>query len=108
LTQIACISDSIAVAPIPIRSADFVSVSHILDQTKAGTLCVSKHTFPLILEMLEAGQLVHLKTVICFDSDLDSDLKERGQRNPNAKLILWGELLGIGSCAKAPLTRTVP
>jgi long-subunit acyl-CoA synthetase (AMP-forming) len=78
LTQIACISDSITVAPIPIRSADFVSVSHILDQTKAGTLCVSKHTFPLILEMLEQGQLVHLKTVICFDSDLDSDLKERG------------------------------
>jgi hypothetical protein len=30
-----------------------VSVSHILDQTKAGTLCVSKHTFPLIIDMLE-------------------------------------------------------
>jgi hypothetical protein len=71
----ACYSDSIAVAPIPIRAADSTSVSHILDLTKAGTVCVSKYTFPLILEMLESGLLKHLKTVICFDSDVDPDLR---------------------------------
>ena len=95
-------------APIPIRAADSTSVSHILDLTKAGTVCVSKYTFPLILEMLETGLLKHLKTVICFDSDIDPDLRERGSHNPNARLILWSELLEHGKRALGKLTRQVP
>ena len=58
--------------------------------------------------MLETGLLKHLKTVICFDSDVDPDLKERGTNNPNARLILWSELLEYGERALSKLTRSVP
>ena len=108
LTQIACMSDSITVVPIPIRSADSVSVAHILDQTKAGSLCVSKHTFPMIIDMLEGDQLRNLKTIICFDSDLDLESRERGDSNPNVRLILWNELMEIAHNAKTPLKRNLP
>lgn len=84
------------VVPIPIRAADSVSVSHILDLTRAGTICVSKYTLPLILEMLEAGLIKHLKSIICFDSDVDPHLQERGASNPGARLILWRELIECG------------
>ena len=53
----------------------------------------------MIIDMLDGGQLRHLKAVICFDSDLDQEYKERGDSNPNVRLILWDELMETASNA---------
>jgi long-subunit acyl-CoA synthetase (AMP-forming) len=55
LIEIACISDSITVVAIPVRSAEETSVSVITTQTELQTVCVSSNTLPLILDMLEQG-----------------------------------------------------
>ena len=76
LTELACISDNITIVPIPTKSAEYSSVSQIMDLTELRTLCVTKYTLPLILEMYNDGHIKHLRCVICFDSDIDEELME--------------------------------
>lgn len=77
LVELACFSDSIVTCPIPTRAADYASVQQQLDLTELRTLCVSKHTLPLIVDMQEDGHINHLRTIICFDSDIDAQLAEK-------------------------------
>lgn len=74
IVELACISQSITVSPIPTRAAEYSSVARILDLTEMRTLCVSKHTLPLIAEMYEDGHINHLRAVVCLDNDIDHDL----------------------------------
>ena len=76
LTELACISDNITIVPIPTKSAEYSSVSQIMDLTELRTLCVTKYTLPLILEMYNDGHIKHLSCIICFDSDIDEELME--------------------------------
>ena len=76
LTQIACMSDSITIVPIPTRSAEYSSVSQILHLTELRTLCVTRLTLPLIINMHNEGLIQDLRCLISFDSDLDISLMD--------------------------------
>lgn len=76
LTEIACMSDSITIVPIPTKSAEYSSVSQITDLTEMRTLCVTKYTLPMIIEMHNDGHIDHLRCLICFDTDIDEELLE--------------------------------
>ena len=95
LTEIACISDAIIIAPIPCRSADAFSVSEITRETEVNTLCVSNNTLPLILDMVQNGQLPHLKNVINFDA-YSQALTERLSNFKALNFLTYASLLETG------------
>ena len=95
LTEIACISDAIIIAPIPSRSADASSVLEITRETEVNTLCVSNNTLPLILDMVENGQLPHLKNLINFD-DYSQELTEHLSTFQGLNFLTYASLLDTG------------
>jgi long-subunit acyl-CoA synthetase (AMP-forming) len=50
ITELACISDSIASALIPIRSMEHETLEMIIDQIELQTLCVSKYTLSQVIK----------------------------------------------------------
>lgn len=66
--EIACISDSIVSALIPIRAMEHVTLEKTLAQLELSTLCVSKYTLDVVLQAKMSGDFKHIKNVICFDT----------------------------------------
>lgn len=59
-------------------------------------MCVSKHTLPLIVDMQEDGYINHLRTIICFDSDLEPQLEEKVKAMKYIQFITYDEILDQG------------
>lgn len=96
IIEIACLSQSITISPIPTRAAEYASVSRILDLTEARTLCVSKLTLPLILDMHRDNYIDHLRAIICFDSDLDQETMDAIHSMKYISFFTYEEVLNRG------------
>ena len=113
LTELACFSDNITIVPIPTKSAEYSSVSQILDITELKTLCVTKYTLPLILEMYNDGHIKHLRCIINFDTDIDEELMEELGELKYIEYLTFDSIVKRGKCLldsqKAfEIQRTVP
>ena len=110
LTELACISDSITVVPIPIRAASAESLSTILNQTELETLCVTKNTLQVLLDIILSDKhmlLPHLKYLVNFDGYSEADLA-RLQRLPFQHFTL-AEIIDRGwKQLGTPLQRNIP
>ena len=96
LTELACISDNITIVPVPTKSAEYLSVSQIIDLTELRTLCVTKNTLPLILEMYNDGHIKHLRCIICFDSDIDEGLMEEVSELKYSEYLTFDDIVERG------------
>jgi long-subunit acyl-CoA synthetase (AMP-forming) len=69
ITQLACCSDSICIVPVSVQN-QFVNdnrICSILNQTEVSTICVSKSTIGVILDLKSKNLLKTLKNIITFD-----------------------------------------
>lgn len=69
MTELACCSDSICIVPIAVEQQflNDVRISNILNETEITTLCVSKKTISLILDLKSKDMIKHIKNIIIFD-----------------------------------------
>lgn len=67
-------SDSITVVPVNHNQNDVVTAQKIIEHSLIEVICVSKHTLPSILTMLNNDGLPKLNTIICFDDLSDEDI----------------------------------
>lgn len=69
MTELACCSDSVTIVPIAVEQ-QFVNderISNILNETELQTLCVSKRTIGVILDLKSKDMIKHLKNLIIYD-----------------------------------------
>jgi len=64
--------------------------------TELRTLVVSKHTLPLIADMHEDGYINHIRTIVCFDSDLDPELEDQVKAMKYITFIKYNDVLEKG------------
>jgi hypothetical protein len=73
MTELACCSDSICVVPVAIEN-QFVNenrITSLLNNTELVTLCVSRKTIGVILDLKSQEKLKYLKNIIVFDQTED-------------------------------------
>lgn len=73
VAELACMSDSITVVPIPARKEDLSLVEQILDLTRLETLCVSLAMWPTLKRLIIAHGVECLKTVIILDGEVEKE-----------------------------------
>lgn len=76
VTQLASCSDSICVVPIAVEN-QFLSeerIAGIINKTELTTLCVSKYTFGIIMDLKSKSLIPSLKNIIIFDYPEDTQL----------------------------------
>ncbi len=69
ITELAACSDSITIVPVSVI-AQFVEdnrISSLLEKTEATTICVSRATIGVILDLKSRGKLTKLKNLILYD-----------------------------------------
>lgn len=73
MTELACCSDSICIVPVAVQDQFFNEhrVFNILDITEIQTLCVSRKTIGLVLDLKAKNKLKHLQNIILFDTPED-------------------------------------
>ncbi len=84
-------SDSITVVPVNHNLNDVMSAQEIIEHSRIEVICVSKHTLPQILIMLNNDGLPKLNTIICFDDLSEEELEYLvpESRKLNIKLLLF-------------------
>lgn len=71
-------------------------MTHLLDLTELRTMCVSKYSLPLILKMCQTGYIKHLRTIICFDSDLNPELVNEIGKLKHIKFMTFESIISRG------------
>ncbi len=91
ISQFACMSDSVTVAPINHHATDVVSAKKIIEHTLLEVICVSRNTLRQIVNMLSNEGLPKLNTIICFDNLKEDELHELlpESRRSNIKVLLF-------------------
>ena len=84
-------SDSITVVPVNHNFNDVMSAQEIIEHSLIEVICVSKHTLPQILIMLNNDGLPKLNTIICFDDLSQEELEYLvpESRKLNINLLLF-------------------
>ena len=84
-------SDSFTVVPVNHNLNDVMSAQEIIEHSLIEVICVSKHTLPQILIMLNNDGLPKLNTIICFDDLSEEELEYLvpESRKLNIKLLLF-------------------
>jgi len=73
MTELACCADSICVVPVAVEQ-QFVNderISNLLNETEMTTLCVSKRTIGVILDLKSKDMLKSIKNLIIYDQAED-------------------------------------
>jgi long-chain acyl-CoA synthetase len=76
VTQLASCSDSICVVPVAVQN-QFLNeerITSIINKTELTTLCVSKYTIGIIMDLKSKSLIPSLKNIIMFDYPEDTQL----------------------------------
>jgi long-chain acyl-CoA synthetase len=76
MTELSCCGDSICLVPLAIEN-QFMNedrISGVINKTQLLTLCVSKGTIGVILDLKSKDLLPHLKNLIIYDTPEDAHL----------------------------------
>lgn len=76
VTELASLSDSVCIVPVAVQNL-FVNeerITTILNKTELTTLCVSKFTIQIVMDLKSKGLIPHLKNLIMFDYPEDTQL----------------------------------
>ncbi len=73
ITELASCADSVTVVPIPFISQfiDEDFIAHIINITELSTICVSKITIKLILDLKLKKSIHSVKNLVIFDEEFD-------------------------------------
>jgi long-subunit acyl-CoA synthetase (AMP-forming) len=74
VTQLASCSDSVCVVPVAVEN-QFVNeerITSIINKTELTTLCVSKYTIGIIMDLKSKSLIPSLKNIIMFDYPEDT------------------------------------
>lgn len=69
MTELACCSDSICIVPIAVENQYMNEdrISSIINQTEMTTVCVSKLTIGVVLDLKSQNRIPKLKNLILYD-----------------------------------------